>query len=288
MLPLPVEGWAHSQVCYRHLIRPVVTFVRDHGPVAVERVTQFIANEAPGDLTFASPSRDRADAAVRTLNLLADDVDALVIAEGDVSVPVGVTVVHSTLFGGRKIPPAEEQTAQQQASRRQRTLREWVGRNLFATKWRHGIRQHRQPDIDWMADQIRTFGYVGPPIVTDAELGTIINGGLRAAALSQLGMAVADHSVTMTFQNDRHRLAYVLAAHATPGKTRVPVSLRNAILTAILPRNAGLLRSKGSDVVEPSDDEWLAITGNDFGDEPEPVVIAPKPEMVVVPPRARG
>jgi hypothetical protein len=88
----------------------------------------------------------------------------------------------------------------------------------------------------------------------------------------------------MHFENDRHRLAYVLAAHATTpgGKTRVPVSLRDAILKAILPHGAGLLRSKGGDIVEPSIEEWLDLTGNDFDDDAVVYVDIREPDVVEI------
>jgi len=287
--PLPVEGWAHSQVCYQHLIRPVVAFVRDRGPVGVDRVREFISAQAPGDLNFASPFRNRPDAAERALNLLADDIDALVIVDDQVFVPEDVTVVKSNMFGYREVPAAADLDAAREASRRQRTLREWVGKRLFATVWRDGIRSYKPTEIEWMAEQIRRFGYVGPKIVRDAELGTIIDGGLRAAALAALGLPLADHSVEIRFDNDLHRLAYVLAAHTSPvhKKTRVPTSLRAAILTKILPHGAGVLRDRHGKPTEPTDEDWLAITGSDFG-EPTPAPVAPAPPPPVAIPTPVG
>lgn len=276
--PFPEGDWAQRQVTYQHLIRPVVAFIRDHGPVPVERVFEFISASAAGDLRQASPTRDRAEAARLAFNLLVDDLDVINVAGDHASVPPDCTTVTSVMFGPREIPPRDELDAARDASRQARTLREWVGRNLFATKWRNGIRERTATEIDWMVSQFETFGYIGPKIVVDADLGTIINGGLRALALDKLGWPRDPHVETMRFANDLHRLAYVLAAHAEPGKLRVPQSLRNAILTEILPRGAGLLRDSHNKVREPTLDEWLAITGANFDADPEPVVIEPEPD----------
>jgi len=265
MLSLPVEKWELEQVTYQQLIQPVVAFVRDRGPVTAERVQQFISNEAAGDLNFASPTRNRAEAARLVLNLFSEDINVMVLADDIVSVPPDTTTIDSSRFGLRHIPPADTLAAELKASREKRSLREWVSKDLFATKWRNGIREYDSEEIAWMAEQIQQFGYVGPKIVRDAELGTIINGGLRAAALISLGMSVDKYSETMSFENDRHRLAYVLASHAIPGsRTRVPISLRNAILREVLPYRADILRSKGRAILEPSLETWLNLTGNDF------------------------
>lgn len=268
---LPVPGWESEQVTYQHLIRPVVAFVRDHGPVPVARVCDYIDTTAAGDLNFASPTKDRRDAARRTLNLLVQDLDVLVVTDDVISAPSDLTVVHSAQFGSREIRSQDVLDAEREASRRQRILREWASRGLFHGKWHNGIRRYSTSEVEWMAEQIRQYGYVGPKIVQDAETGAILNGGLRAAALELLDMPVGDHSETLTFANDLHRLAFILAAHTVPGgKTRVPHSLRDAILKDILPRGEGVLRTKDGRLIEPSPEDWLAITGGDFAERAVP------------------
>lgn len=277
-----VEEWAHQSITYRHLIRPVVSHVRDHGPVAVDRVRHVILHEAAGDLRDASPTRDRDDAAPIVLDFMCEDIDAMTLADGIVSIPAGTTRVTSALFGDREIPTAERREADREASQRRMRLREWVGKNLFATKWRNGIREHGQDEVDWMVEQITSYGYIGPKIVRDAELGSIIDGGLRFRALDVMGLDAAEHTVTMEFVNDMHRLAYVIAAHSLPGgKTRIPASLRDAILRSVVPRGTSLLRTKaGSGFHEPTPDEWLDITGRDHA---APVVREVKVKATVEP-----
>lgn len=271
MTALPVEEWAHESVTFSHLIRPVVAYVRDHGPVPVDRVHHLILSEAAGDLRDASPARDREQAAVLALNLMCVDIDAMTLTDGIVSIPAGTTRVTSALLGEREIPTAEQREAEREASQRRMKLREWVGKNLFATKWKNGIRQRTQDEVDWMVEQITNFGFVGPKIVRDAELGTIIDGGLRFRALDVMGIDPADHTTTMDFVNDMHRLAYVVAAHSSPGgKTNIPAPLRDAILRAVVPRGSSLLRVKaGKNFHDPTPDEWLDIMGRDFA---KPVV----------------
>lgn len=271
---LPTPGWESEQITYQHLIRPVVAFVRDHGPVPVARVCEHIAVEAAGDLNFASPTKNRHDAARRVFNLLVQDIDALTVTDGTASVPLDLTAVNSALFGRREVPSSEELVAAREASRRRRLLREWSTRGLFYGKWNNGIRQYSDAEIEWMADQIRTYGYVGSDIVRDADTKAILDGGLRAAALRLLDIPIEQHSRVLTFTNDLHRLAYILAVHTIPGsKTRVPISLRDAILKEVLPRGEGILRTDGGRIMEPSAEDWLAITDKDFSDASTPRVV---------------
>lgn len=262
MHPLPVEGWVDDRIIYRNLIGSVVAYVRDHGPVPVEQVQYFLTPKATADLRHASPTNDVHDAALRVVNLMCDDIDVIDREGEKVFVPSDVLTATSKRFGPYLVPSAEDGEAAKEASRRRIALNDWVNRRLFATEWRNGIRDHKKPDIDWMVRQIEQFGYVGPPIVRDAETGGIIDGGLRAAALAQLGRSWNDYSVGMEFENDRHRLAYVLAAHTLPGgQTRLPRSLRDAILREVLPRS---LRPGNGVPREPTDAEWLDMVGNDF------------------------
>ena len=267
MSTLPVEGWEREQVTYSHLIRPVVAFVRDHGPVPVERIHDLILTTAAGDLSFASPTKNRLDAARLVLNLLVQDIDVLTVTDdGNISVSFpNLVEVTSERFGRREIPSASEIQAQQDKSRRQRTLREWATRGLFRSKWRNGIRKYTEDEILWMMNQIEQYGYVGPKIVKDEDTGAILDGALRTAALKRLGIPVDNHSITQTFANDMHRLAYILAANTVPNtRTRIPKPLRDAILREVVPYGSGMLKTPSGAIAEPTPEDWLTITGKDF------------------------
>jgi hypothetical protein len=278
---LPVPGWADEWASYdMQVIGAVVAFIRDHGPVADERVLSVIRRTGfGGDVRKASPDFDERDGAQRILNLLIFDVDAIVrTPDGLLSVEPGTTSVMSTAKGLKVVPSADAKAADAAKARHTEQLRRWVFKSPFATDWRDGIRQHDETTVVEMAYRIEAVGYVGPYIVCD-QFGVIIDGHLRYAALRVLGINPDRYTETLTFDNDMHRLAYVIAVHQQ-GK-HFPADLKNAIVAYI---NTAAARS-GEKVLWPADIPTIVGTGHQPPSStrrktPPPVVPEPPPAPV--------
>lgn len=226
----PVEGWVSEWASYdMHVIGAVVAFIRDHGPVDDDRVLTVIRRAGIGaDVRKASPLFDEQDGAQRILNLLCVDIAEIVrTPDGRLAVASDVTTVHSTSKGVKLVPSADAKAADAARARHTEHLRRWVFKSPFATDWRDGIRRWDDEAIFTMAERISAFGYCGPAIVCDQN-GVIIDGHLRDAALTLLGIDPALHTETRVFMNDMHRLAYVIAVHQQHG--HFPSDLRKAIV----------------------------------------------------------
>lgn len=231
---LPVDGWADAWVSYdMSIIGAAVAFIRDHGPVDDDRVLTVIRRAGIGaDVRKASPIFDEDDGARRILNLLVADIDEVTRTDdGLLSVPADTTTVVSKASGrSRTVPTAGDRAADAARARHTEHLRRWVYKAPFATDWRDGIRRWNDDDIFDMAERINVIGYCGPPIVCDQH-GVIIDGHLRAAALRLLDVDPDLHTEVRRFDDDLHRLAYVIAVHQQ-GKW-FPTDLRNAIVSYV-------------------------------------------------------
>lgn len=232
----PAEGWRDACASYSlSIIRATVAAIRDRGPLDVVRACNAIVQAGIGaDVKKASPSFDEADGARRILNLLVDDIDAIVVRDDGYYVHPDVReVVSAGLESARPgrsfaVPSAEELTADRARSARAMHLTRWLGDRPFATVWRDHIREHDNEAVLEMAERILAVGYDDSfPIVVDQH-NVIMNGHLRALALDLLERPVEPHIQTLHFVNDRQRLAYIINAHWP-----MPPKLRDEIVRVV-------------------------------------------------------
>ena len=251
----PQPGWATTHASYvMGVVRSVVSGVRDGGPFDALRVQTLIKRAGHGaDVGKASPFFDEDDGASRILNFMVDDIDVLRCDNGMYSVDPNVRSAHSIACNlDIEVASAADLTAKHDESVRFSQLRRWIVSSPFKTVWRNGIRQHEIEEIIAMADFIQAIGYIGPPIIEDQD-GITIDGHLRKAALSKLGIDPAKHTQTVTFTSDFHRLAWVVAAAYNDGKWSSAV--RKEIEKVV---NAPL-RGSGAKMVWP--DELAIVVG---------------------------
>lgn len=237
-LPLPVEGWVRACASYTtSIVRSVVTALRDDGPLTALQTLGVVKQSGIGaDVAKASPDLNAEDGAQRIVNLLTIDIDVIhteangLMLSVDSTVTVAQSAITGTLFN---LPFADELVIQREASRRQVHLRRWMTTFPFRSAWRNGVRTHTDEEIVALADLISTIGYVGPPIVRDQD-GAVIDGALRIAALTKLGIDADKFTEWITFSSDMERLAWVIAAHYREGRDgNWPKSLREAIVKMV-------------------------------------------------------
>lgn len=237
-LPLPVEGWVRACASYTtSIVRSVVTALRDDGPLTALQTLGVVKQSGIGaDVAKASPDLNAEDGAQRIVNLLTIDIDVIrTEANGLVlSVDPTVTTAQSALTGTMfTLPFADELVIQREVSRRQIHLRRWMTTYPFKSAWHNGIRAHSDEEVVALADYISTVGYLGPPIVRDQN-GAVINGALRIAALTKLGLDPDQFTEWLTFSSDMQRLAWVINAHYRDSRDGPwPKSLREAIVKMV-------------------------------------------------------
>ena len=267
---LPVEGWVGGCASYTtSIVRSTVTALRDSGPLSASQALSVIKQAGIGaDVAKASPILDVEDGARRILNLILSDIDEIEDGDDGLSVPISVSTVKSTITNTIfELPPADELAVQREENKRQVHLRRWLMSYPFANVWRDGIRTHSDEEIVAMADYISTVGYVGEPIVRDQN-GVLLNGVLRFAALTKLGVDPEQYTSHLSFRSDLHRLAWIINVHHQDG--RWPKSLREAIVKVV---NAPC-RNTGVKVIWPRD--IPLIVGNQ--DAPLPAIEKQKRE----------
>jgi hypothetical protein len=227
----PVEGWVDAWASYRLSIRgSLIMDIRDEGPFSVQQVLAAIKRYGIGaDVRKASPTFDEDDGAQRILNFLLEDVDVILHAgdDGYFLMP-HVTEFHSKL--DQKIVTLPTKEARQKIrddGRRETHLRQWVYTQPFSGIWRDGLRRHSTEEVVALASLIEAMGYAGMPIIRDQN-GVIIDGHLRAQALTLLGRDPEQYTEERFFYSDMHRLAFVIAVHNVGGHW--PADLRKEIV----------------------------------------------------------